>query len=589
MRIRVLLLTAVVALTSTGLTAQADTEPEFRAGFAVRDITPPEDMWDDVWHVSRRRPTGVLDPLKASAVYLSSGDEELAIISLDVLGLFYDDIVTIRDRIRNELGTAVNVIVASTHTHSSVDTLGIYGPDQTTNGIFGPYQELVLSRAVDAATSAAADASVATMRAGVKTAPAGFNEYDRNRHPGSMDDDVHVLQFEDTDGAPIGTVVNWASHPEIINPKDNADPGIPAAIRGAIISSDYVHALRETVETHTDAPVVFLNGPVGAVTALAVPIVDPDTGQVFPKKSVKKAYHLGSTIGQTALEALETTTPTTPDIAVRSKTFDLTVDNPFVLALKAAGVVDRQTYSAGVPVPFGRDVRTEMLRVRIGDVEMLTIPGELQPDLYTGGYLPDDEKANPDVPEEKPIEPQMKGGINFVVGLGMDELGYFVSATDYTEPSLWPVYGQGEDRNGVEHYQETLSLGRDTARSLSRIASLLLEEDLEKRYRAYPGGFLTADGRPLYSNPGGDVRGIWVDTSSSGRYEQREDAEVFVPLPTVPSGYGFLDSQMKDMGTTPANGARGVWIDSDGDGEFTPNRDLHLFFDTYMLGEGPLG
>jgi hypothetical protein len=58
----------------------------------------------------------------------------------------------------------------------------------------------------------------------------------------------------------------------------------------------------------------------------------------------------------------------------------------------------------------------------------------------------------------------MKGEINLVFGMANDELGYIVPANDF-------VYGTalGErrmDRAGRSHYEETVSLGKDTARRL---------------------------------------------------------------------------------------------------------------------------
>jgi hypothetical protein len=180
--------------------------------------------------------------------------------------------------------------------------------------------------------------------------------------------------------------------------------------------------------------------------------------------------------------------------------------------------------------------------------------------------------------------------MRFVIGLAMDELGYFVSATAYMAPSLVnPLYGEGIDRNGREHYHETLSLGRDTARSISQWSSRILGHDPELDYQPYPGGFLDASGRPLYAGPSGDIRGIWLDTSDSGRYERGADAQAFTPLPSaVPARYGFLDANLADMGAEPSSAARGVWIDGDGDGSFDPVRDPHLSFDSYVVGPGEI-
>lgn len=583
------LLSAALAVALAGL-GVASTEG-LRAGFAVRSIVPPPALFDKVWHVAGgKHPTKVLDGIWARAAFLERGDRQLGIVALDLLGLFYDDIAKIRDQVRAALGDDVEVIVASTHSHSSIDTLGIYGPDETTSGINPDYQAFVRDQAAGALLDAASTPAAVSLRVGALPAPAGFNEYDRNRHPGSFDDTVRALRFVGADGAAVGTIVNWASHPELIDPDSGSDPDIGAG--QVAISSDYVYALRETVQAGGGGPTVFLNGPVGAVTALAMPIIDPASGTAFPRRSVKKAYYVGTRIGETALAALGgsgAVTVADPELGFSRETFDLRVDNPFILALAAAGTVQRQTYIAGLPVPLGRDVRTEMARVTLGPVELLTVPGELQPDLYTGGYQPLEERANPDVPPERPIEPQMTGPFHFLVGLGQDELGYFVSATDYVAPTFIPVYGEGVDRNGVEHYQEELSLGRDTARSISQWASRMLGLAPEAGYLAYPGGFLDSGGRPLYEIPSADARGIWVDTSDSGRYEAREDSEVFTPLPSgVPAAFGFLDSQMQDLGTSPSGEARGVWIDGDGDGRFTAARDPHLFFDSYALGEGEL-
>ena len=38
-------------------------------------------------------------------------------------------------------------------------------------------------------------------------------------------------RFVRADGSTIGTIVNWASHPELVNPRSTTDPGIPASMR----------------------------------------------------------------------------------------------------------------------------------------------------------------------------------------------------------------------------------------------------------------------------------------------------------------------------------------------------------------------
>jgi hypothetical protein len=563
----------------------------FRAGFAVRTIVPDQATWPQIWHVARAHPTKVLpgDGLWARAAYLEHGTTKLAIVSVDLLGLFYDDIVIVRDLVRSVLGPDVQVLVVSTHTHSSPDALGVYGPDETTSGRNDMYNAFVVRQAAAAAIIAAGTAVDVTVRIASLPAPAGLNEYDRSRHPGTLDDNVNVIQML-AGTQTVGTIVNWASHPELIDPDRSQDPAIGP--NQVVMSSDFVHTLRKTVEDSLGGTAVFINGPNGATTALSMPIIDPDTNTVFPRRSVKKSYYVGTRIGETALAALSGAEPVPDDavFSVASKELFLPIDNLFLLALKTLGVIPRQTYTAGVPNPAGRDIKTEMMRIILGPLEVLTVPGEMQPDLYTGVYQPLDERANPDVPAERAIRPQMTGRYRFVAGLAMDELGYFVSATDYVWPSVLPLYSNGIDRNGIDHYQETLSLGRDEARSISQQASALLGRTPEANYVPYPGGVLGSDGTAIYEPGRTDVAGIWIDTSVSGRYEQREDTEVYLALPAGASGaWGFLDSQLGELATPDgAPEARGVWIDSDGDEAFDPARDIHVFFDTYILGEGAL-
>jgi hypothetical protein len=581
---------ACLLLASSVAALPAAAAGPFRAGFAVRSIVPAPETWSQIWHVAREHPTAVLpgDGLWARAVYLEHGSTKLAIVSLDLLGFFYDDIITVRELVRSVLGADVQVLVASTHTHSSPDALGVYGPDETTSGRNDAYNAFVVRQAAAAAITAAGVAVDVTVRIASLPAPAGLNEYDRSRHPGTFDDNVGVVQMI-AGTQTVGTIINWASHPELIDPDSNSDPQTAGKV---VMSSDFVHTLRATVEEALGGTAVFVNGPNGATTALAMPIIDPDTNTVFPRRSVAKAYYVGTRIGQTAVAALSGAETVSEDAAftVATRELFLPVDNLFLLALSSLGVIPRKTYTAGVLNPAGRDVKTEMMRIVLGPLEVLTVPGEMQPDLYTGEYQPIQERANPDVPPEKAIRQQMTGSYRFVAGLAMDELGYFVSATDYVWPSVMPLYSNGIDRNGVDHYQETLSLGRDEARAISQHASALLGTSPEKDYVPYPGGVLGSDGTAIYEPGRTDVTGVWIDTSNSGRYEQREDAEVFVALPSDAGGsWGFIDSQLRALATPDgAAEARGIWIDADGDGAFTQTADIHLFFDTYLLGEGAL-
>lgn len=94
-------------------------------------------------------------------------------------------------------------------------------------------------------------------------------------------------------------------------------------------------------------------------------------------------------------------------------------------------------------IVVGDVVRTRLTRLDLGDVGFMFMPGELPPELVVG--LPDDFETAPDQYYREPElhavgeEYQFPGhllslvdeDITFTVGLGTDELGYFVPVADY--------------------------------------------------------------------------------------------------------------------------------------------------------------
>lgn len=54
---------------------------------------------------------------------------------MDVIGLFYDDVLKIRDQVKVQAPKVSHLIVASTHVHEGPDTLGLWGPDPLHTGM----------------------------------------------------------------------------------------------------------------------------------------------------------------------------------------------------------------------------------------------------------------------------------------------------------------------------------------------------------------------------------------------------------------------------------------------------------------------
>ena len=73
-----------------------------QAGFGEADITPKVGG-KPVYLAGfgqNRKATGVHDPLKARAVVLKHEDRKLALVSLDVVGFFYPNVVRVREQLK---------------------------------------------------------------------------------------------------------------------------------------------------------------------------------------------------------------------------------------------------------------------------------------------------------------------------------------------------------------------------------------------------------------------------------------------------------------------------------------------------------
>jgi len=94
------------------------------------DITPdPRRGW--VWMAGYgpmgRPAKGVHDPLYARAVVVSDGRKTAALVSVDSIGIFREDVERVR-RMLGWDGKRAYLFLAATHDHSAPDTMGLWGP-----------------------------------------------------------------------------------------------------------------------------------------------------------------------------------------------------------------------------------------------------------------------------------------------------------------------------------------------------------------------------------------------------------------------------------------------------------------------------
>lgn len=462
---------AILALSAVGLSPspRADEARSLRVGFAEADITP--DVKARPVYLAgfgkNRKATGVHDPLKARSIVLAHGKDKIALVSVDVVGLFHASV----ERVREKLPGFSYVLVSSTHNHEGPDTMGLWGPSIFSSGLDIDYLTSVEEQIVAAVREADKNLVAATARIGTARAPELLHD---GREPYIKHDELVAIQFHDRKTKKCaGSVVQWNCHPETLDSRNTR------------ISADYVGATVRHLETKYRAPAVYLTGTVGGLmTSLHVPIKD-DAGNALKDGTFEKTERYGVLVGQLADKAIAGAKDVslTP-IRVKSRDVFLPLDNKlYVLAWKL-GVLDRPAFvwtgdpasakpaAADVPPKTPLCVRTELAWLRLGDLDVAAIPGEIYPELVLGKVQdPADPGADfRDAPIEPAIYQQLPGRHRMIVGLANDELGYIIPKRQWDEK---PPFCYGRKKS---QYGEVNSLGPETAPILCNAFRALVKQ-----------------------------------------------------------------------------------------------------------------
>lgn len=367
--------------------AAVEIPADSRVGAARRKITPVS-----LKGLSAEPVEGlhVAEDLFVRAAVFQCGEERVVLAGLDVFGLGLYDVDRIRKRLADE--GLDHVVVAMSHTHANADTIGFYGyyPKE--------YADFIVEQTVQAVLEANAELRpIGELRLGSVEMPlAGGRVVDliRNgRDPGVVDPTVSVIRALDRDEHPIVNVINLACHPEVIDLGEELG-----------LSPDYVGTLCRAVSERVGGECVFLNGSLGGM-------LTPDTRF----RTQAAAEQMGRRLADFVVRAVEESRPSGYSLGWRHR--------PVQYPITAESV---RTFLENAPWPVelidGR-VATEMNVVWIGDAQLITVPGELLPDI---GFE---------------IMSHMRGRLRLIVGLANAELGYLIPSFDFRA-------GHYEERTG---------------------------------------------------------------------------------------------------------------------------------------------
>jgi hypothetical protein len=250
--------------------------------------------------------------------------------------------------------------------------------------------------------------------------------------PDLYDRRAGVIQVRGLDGQPIGTLVNYAIHPEVLG----SDLGI--------LSPDLAGPLYDRIERAAGGTAVFMNGAQGGmITAdnrnLDQPPRDAARAKWPDSRTWSECERIGGLLAGEALRIVESAVwQKNPVLRNRSMDVNFPVESDAMWA-----VVEHSPLN----YPHGnRTISTRLNLVDLGSAQILTIPGEALPNI--GFYL----------------KRKMSGEHNLLFGLTNDAFGYILTEVDFNS---FPAYA----------YISRVSLGEMTGEILIHKALELVNGD----------------------------------------------------------------------------------------------------------------
>jgi hypothetical protein len=440
---------------------------EYEAAFGGTAVVNHSDPIFMAGFGNNRQASDYNDRLWARGVVVEGFGGRVAIVTVDLVGYFLNEVETIRAMV--DPASAIDYLaVTSTHQHEGPDTLGIWGPDETTTGIDYGYLDFVNASVADCVDDAAANMERARVRYATTNSDGlslGLDVEDDGRGVADgkvlVDDDLiapdtdgrivdsrlSVMQFTRR-GPPhpvLATLVNFASHPESMGSGNT------------IITSDFPHYARERLEAELGGAAIWVSGDLGVLQGpLDLDVLDPVTNMPAVRRTFRWAEVHGTQLADRVIGAI----PSHPGNPVGVVSFGSTnpvavrMDNPYFRFFIAIGVIDvrRELFTNGVPdtsvgFPFpppfneipqalGEDIQTEVAAIRINGGSFAVVPTELDPQIG------------------ETYRSAMVGAQHtFILGLGNDEIGYQLPAPKWDDschacapfilggvPELCPLY-----------------------------------------------------------------------------------------------------------------------------------------------------
>ena len=483
---------------------------------------------------------GVLDDVRVRTIVLddNTGRGAVAFCSVDCIGISNKNIQKIRRMLKSytEEKNISYINISSTHTHSGIDTMGIWGEiidvlgnnrkvlktgeGSLKNSCDDEYMEFLFQRIIESIKSA-----VQSMEPGKlyesymgKSSMQGMDEssplierglygyvWDR-REPSDCSTQLLRLRFVPDNKEHKETIVlSFGAHPYIVSMKE------PGKGNGDMVSGDFVYSLGDFFERN-NYNFVFFNGPVAAVyptrlysnrvdLATQAKAVGEEIGRIslamtMGKEEIQKnpvvnpgAYENQMGIfsqgqssnyskwidskGEQIIEEAELK----PLLNLTVKRVDLQVDNPIFYAI-AKHRIGSYTILPGEGDKYTSYTEVGLLELG-GKRKIALVPGELEPAILSGSQAVGSEESFSKTDfSATPLKVSAKDEELMVFGLTNDAIGYIIPDNDFSMMFL----GTGKLMKELfgNHYLEIFSFGKFTAASIADAFKDICQTDVKE-------------------------------------------------------------------------------------------------------------
>lgn len=381
-----------------GMSISSDTSKEhsFYAGVAQKIITPASPVYLGGFNFNRKS-TGIHDDLYAKALIIKDAyGTKVVVVSLDLLGFLRPDVLQIQREIeRRGIAPAENIIITSTHTHSAPDVIGYYGNIiKLKSGRDAAYIRFIAHQIADAVEEANAHLEPVDLYAGIAD---GCGFCNNKRFPEIIDNEIRTLFVSYKSGKIAATITNFGCHPEVLNRHNT------------LITADWPAYMYDKLEQRFGGKAFFINGALG--------------GMVTPvdKGNYNLAEKFGNEMAHRVSKSYEKSVKIfPPHISLMRQEIAIPLENKLFRYLIFLGFIPNETFSNG-------KVITEINYLTIGTLNVITVPGEITPQI--GLAI-----------KQKLKEPKM------VWSLANDEIGYIIQKEDWFKKEY--------------KYERTMSIGK---------------------------------------------------------------------------------------------------------------------------------